>query len=145
MEKERDEAKEEAKLSWLVAVFMGDAKALVEDKLARVQDALAIAEEARQKVDDEVAHLEVERTSLLLEIGTAKDEVSSLHSQASKDNEAMEEDYQKAMELIFAYGYRCCVFKHNIYEDQPEVIDGIPDSSYPVPLEFFMNPSCPSG
>ena len=51
--------------------------------------------------ETETTHLEVEQTSLLLELGAAKDEVSSLHSQASKDEEAMEEDYQKALELIF--------------------------------------------
>ena len=39
----------------------GDAKAQVEDELARVQDALTIVEEAR--LDEvEVAYLEVERT-----------------------------------------------------------------------------------
>ena len=43
--------------------------------------------------------------------------MSSLHSLAGKDKEAMEEDYQKALKLIFAYGYGCCVFKHNICVD----------------------------
>ena len=119
---------------------MGDVKALAKDKLARVQDALAVTEEAKCKVKAEAAHLEVERTSLLLEIGAAKDEVSSLHSQAGKDKEAMEEDYRKAFKLIFAYDYGCCVFKHNIYGDQPKVPDGMPDSSNSLPLEFFTNP-----
>ena len=54
----------------------------------------------------------------------------------------MEEDYQKALELIFAYGYGCCEFKHNIGEDQPEFPDGMPDSFDPIPPEFFMNPKC---
>ena len=40
----------------------GDAKAQVEDELARVQDALTIVEEARRKDEVEVAYLEVERT-----------------------------------------------------------------------------------
>ena len=56
----------------------------------------------------------------------------------------MEEDYHKALELIFAYGYRCCMFKHNICGDQLKVPNGIPDSSGPLPQEFFMDPSCPS-
>ena len=96
-----------------------------------------------QKIEAEAARLEVERTSLLLEIRTAKDEVSSLYSQAGKDKEAIEEDYQKALELIFAYCYGCYAFKHNISGDQPEVLDGMPDSSDPLPPEFFMNPRCP--
>ena len=40
----------------------------------------------------------------MLEIGATKNEVSSLHSQAGKDKAAIEEDYQKALKLIFAYG-----------------------------------------
>ena len=73
----------------------------------------------------------------------AKDKVSSLHPQVSKDKDAMEEDYQKALELIFAYGYGCYMLKHNICGDQPEVPDGMPNSSDPLPPEFFVNPRCP--
>ena len=45
------------------------------------------------KAEAKTVRLEVERTSLMLEIGATKDEVSSLHSQASKDKEAMGENY----------------------------------------------------
>ena len=69
--------------------------------------------------------------------------MSSLQSQAGKDKASMEEDYQKALEPIFAYGYRCCMFKHNICGDQLEVPDGMPDSFDPLSPEFFMNPRCP--
>ena len=85
--------------------------------MARVQGALAVLEETRCKAEVETSRLEVERTSLLLELRATKDKASSLHSQAGKDKEAMEEDYQKGQELIFAYGYGCCVFKHNICGD----------------------------
>ena len=54
----------------------------------------------------------------------------------------MEEDYQKALELIFANGYGGCVYKHNIRGDQLDVPDDMPDSSNPLPLEFFANPRC---
>ena len=121
----------------------GDAKELAEDKLARVQDALKVADEAKHKAKDEIVLLEVERTSLLLDIGAVNNEVSSLHFQEGKDKEVMEEDYQKALELIFTNGYGCCVFKHNIYGDQPEVLDGMPDSFDPLPLDFFTNSRCP--
>ena len=33
------------------------------------------------------------------------------------------------------------MFKHNIYGDQVEVLDGMPDSFDPLTPEFFMNPS----
>ena len=47
------------------------------------------------------------------------------------------------MELIFAYGYGCCAFKHDIYGDRLEVPDDMPDFVDLLPLEFFVNPRCP--
>ena len=85
----------------LTAVVAGDAKAMAEDDLTRAQDALAAMEEDKHRSEAEIFRLAVERTSLLLELETSKDEVSSLHSQAGKDKEAMIEDYQKALEHIF--------------------------------------------
>ena len=93
IEKERDEAKEEAQITRLATVATSDIRAWLEDDMARVRDALAVVKEAKRKAEAETACLVVERTSLLLELGVAKDEVSSLQSQASKDKEAMEEDY----------------------------------------------------
>ena len=69
--------------------------------------------------------------------------MSSFQSQDGKDKESMEEEYQKALEVIFAYGYGCCVFKHNIYGDRSEVPEGMPDSNDPLPPECFVNPGCP--
>ena len=59
---------------------------------ARVQEALAVAGEAKRKVEAKISRREVKWTSLLLELGATKDKASSLHSQAGKDKEAMEED-----------------------------------------------------
>ena len=47
------------------------------------------------------------------------------------------------MEVIFAYGYLCCVFKHNICGDHPEVPEGMPNFANLLPPEFFVNPDCP--
>ena len=93
--------------------------ARAEEDLVRVQEALAAAEEGRCKAEARTTCLEVEWTSLLLELRAAKDEVSSFHSQVGRDKEAMEEEYQKALKVIFANGYECCVFKHNICRDHP--------------------------
>ena len=126
VEKERDEAKEEAQVAWLADVITGNAKAKAEGDLAKVQDALeavkevrvAVEEarhktkaEVRRKAEAEAAYLEVKRMSLLLEIGTTKDEVSSLHSQSDRDKKAMEEDYQKALEVIFCLRLRMLCFQ----------------------------------
>ena len=141
MEKERDEAKQEAKVAHLVANMASNARARAEEDLDRVQEALADAKEGRHKAKAEAARLEVKWTSLLLEL--TKDEVSSLHSQAGGDKEAMDEEYQKALEVIFAYGYGCCVFKHNICGDHLKLPEGMSDSADPLPLEFFVNPDYP--
>ena len=55
VEKERDEAKEEAHLARLDTVEAGDSKALVEDKLAKVHDALVVLEEVKRKAKVEAA------------------------------------------------------------------------------------------
>ena len=68
VEKEKDEAKQEAKVAHLATMAAGEAKARAEDELARMRDALATAEEDRRGLEAEVAHLKVERTSLLLEL-----------------------------------------------------------------------------
>ena len=86
-EKERDKAKEEAHIARLAAIAAGDSKEKIEGDLVRVKDALAAAEEAktlieeaRRKAKSKATRLEVDQTSLLLELGTVKDEVSSLQS-----------------------------------------------------------------
>ena len=48
----------------------------------------------------------------------------------------MDKDCQRALEPSFTYGYGCCVFKHNIYRDQLEVLDCMPDSPN------FHSPEC---
>ena len=48
----------------------------------------------------------------------------------------MVEDYLKALEQIFAYGYGCCVFKHSIRGDRPRIPNGMSDSTDPLPLDF---------
>ena len=64
MEKERDEAKQEAKVACLMVVAAGNAKVRAEDDLNRVQDALVVAEEDGCRLKAEVACLAVEQTSL---------------------------------------------------------------------------------
>ena len=72
---------------------VGEAKARAGDDLTRDRDALAAAKEDQRRLEAEVSHLTVERTSLLLELETSRDEVSALHAQVGKDKEAMVEDY----------------------------------------------------
>ena len=65
--------------------------------------------------------------------------MSTFHSQAGKDQEAMVEDYQKALEQIFTYGYGCCAFKHGICGDRLRISDAMSDSANPLLPDFFTN------
>ena len=59
-EKERDEAKQEARVARLTAVAVGDAKARAEDDLNRVQNSLAAAEKDGRSLEADVSRLVVE-------------------------------------------------------------------------------------
>ena len=126
-----------------MATTAGDAKARVEADLTKALNFLVVAEEGGRRSEAEFARVEDERRSLLLDLEASKGEVSSLHARAGKDREDMVRDYQGYLELIFAYGYGCCVFKNNICGDRSKISDGMSDSANPLPLEFFVNPRCP--
>ena len=100
-EKERDEAKNEARATQLVATSRGDAKAKVEVDMTKALNSLGTKEEGGCRLEAEIARLEVEltrveaeRASLSLELVASKGEVSSLHARAKKDREDMVKDYQ---------------------------------------------------
>ena len=113
-EAERDVAHHEASMAIMDADAAGSAKTQVESKLVRVQNALMVLEEARWKAEDEASRLAIDRVSLLLELETSKDKVSTIREQALKEKKALEEAYEEGFDVIFNYGYDCCVFTHNI-------------------------------
>ena len=104
-EKERDEAKKEAKVAQLLATTAGDAKVRVEDDITKALNYLATTEDGGRRSKAKIARLVAERALLLLELEASKGEVSSLHPRAGRDMEAMVKGYQKALELIFTYSY----------------------------------------
>ena len=144
-EAERDTAFHDASMACMDADAAGKARAKVESELARVQNALAVVDEAKRKAKDEASRLADERASLLLELRTCKDEVSTIRVEALKEKKALEEAYEEGFDVIFNYWYDCCAFVHNICRSQPEVPDGMPDTSKPLSPEFFINLQCPSG
>ena len=106
---------------------------------------MAASEEARRKAEDEASRLADERVSVLLELGASKDELSAFRVEASKEKKAMEKAFDADFDVIFNYGYGFCAFTHNICGSEPVFPDGMPDTSKPLPLEFFINPLCPPG
>ena len=148
--KERDEAKQEARAAQMIVAATRDAKTKVEVDLTKALKSLADSEVGGRRSEVEItrleaefARVEAERKSLLLELEASKHGVSSLHARASKDMEDMAEDYHGSLDLIFAYGHGCCAFKKNICGYRPDIPDGMPSSSNPLPPEFFDNPRCP--
>ena len=82
-------------------------------------------------------------TFLIFELGTIKDDFAALWEMAVADREAMEAEFDASDDMLFNYGYGCCVFTHNICGSKPQIPDGMPDPSVPLTLEFFANTRCP--
>ena len=141
----KDAARHDALMARMDSDVAGKARARVESELARVQNALVATDKVRQKADNEVSCLTDKRISLLLELGTCKDETSSIQAEALRENEALKEAYEGGLDVIFNYGYGYCAFAHNICGSYPEVPYGMLDTSKLLSPEFFINPRCPPG
>ena len=96
--------------------------------------------EAWWKAEEEASCLTDERVSLLLELGASKDKLSAFQAKASKEKKALEKAFDAGFDVIFNYGYGCCAFAHNIYGSKPGIPDEMPNTSKPLPPEFFINP-----
>ena len=118
-----------------------------ESELDSVQQALAAAGEACRKAEEENCRLIDERLSLIMELGTSKDELSAFQAKMTKEKKAMEEEFDASSDVIFNYGHGCCAFAHNICGSKPMIPVGMPDTSMPLFLEFFLstpdNPQVP--
>ena len=114
-----------------------------ESELDSIQQALAAAREACRKAEEETCRLTDERLSLIMELGAGKEELATFQAKAIEERKAMEEKFDASSDVIFNYGYGCCVFTHNICWSKPMIPTGMPDKSKPLPPEFFINPRCP--
>ena len=115
----------------------------MESELDSVQQALAAAREACRKAEEEICRLTDERLSLIMELGAGKKELLAFQAKATVERKAMEKEFNASSDVIFNYGYGCCAFAHNICGSKPMIPAGVPDTSKPLPLEFFINPRCP--
>ena len=144
-EGERDATRHEASTSRLAAEAAGDAKARVDDELARVRISLISEEERGREAKAEIARLKVEYASLQSSLGEHQREAAVRRSQEEVEREKTKEDYLRCLEEAFVYGYGCCAFAHNIRNDQPVVPSGMPPFDEPLPASFFEDPRCPPG
>ena len=161
---ERDTARYEAVMAKLKTGGAVNARAQMESELARVQRASVVAEsahlraksereaaqkalsltgEACTKVEEENSRLTDERLSLILELGTIKDDFAALQEKAVADREVMEVQFDASGDTLFNYGYGCCVFTHHICGSKSQIPDGMSDPSVPLTQKFFANPRYP--
>ena len=92
---------------------------------------------------EEVGRLTDEWVSLLVELGASKEELSSFRAEVAKEKKALEAKYDAGFEAIFNYGYGYCAFAYNICGSKPNIPYGMPGTSNPLTLEFFINHRCP--
>ena len=84
-----------------------------------------------------------ELLSLIMELGASKEELSAFQAKVGKEMKAMVEEFDASSDVIFNYGYGYCAFAHNICGSEPMIPTGMPDTTKPLPPEFFINPRCP--
>ena len=104
---------------------------------------MSLAGEACTKAEEQNNRLANERLSLILELGTIKDDFAALREKGVTNRVAMEAEFDASGDTLFNYGYGCCVFTHNICGSKPQILDGMPNPSVPLPPEFFAKPRCP--
>ena len=138
-------AQMEFELAWVqrALAVVESAHLKAESELEVAQKALSLAREACTKAEEENSHLTDERLSLILELGTIKDDFVALREKVVADREAMEAEFDASGDTLFNYGYGCCVFTHNICGSKPQIPNGMPDPSVSLTPEFFANPCCP--
>ena len=74
-----------------------------ESELDSIRQALAITGEACRKTEEENCRLTYERLSLIMELGTSKEELSAFHSKVVMEKKAMEEEFEASSDVIFNY------------------------------------------
>ena len=116
-----------------------------ESELSSIQQALVVAKEACRRVEKENCRLTDEGLSLLVELGATKDDFVAFREKTFTERSALEAEFDLSNAVIFNYGYGCCAFTHDIRGSKPKIPPGMPDTSTPLTLEFFVNPRCPPG
>ena len=116
-----------------------------ESELDSARQALATTKEACRRVEEENSRLTDERLSLLMELGAIKEDFAAFRAKSSAEKSALEAEFDASSDVIFDYGYNCCAFAHDMRGSKPMIPARMPDTSTPLPPEFFVNPRCPSG
>ena len=78
-----------------------------------------------------------------MELRAIKEDFAAFWEKSSAEKSALEAEFDASNDVIFDYGYDCCAFAHDIHGSKPMIPARMPDTSTPLPPEFFVNPRCP--
>ena len=112
----------------------GDNEALRAD-LAEARSREESTDAHLHEAEDEVALLRGEVRQLRTEVSVEKKQKEELHvrltaqkeeleGEFAAEREELEADYQKQVDDMFFFGYRCCMKKHGIKRDVPSILPG---------------------
>ena len=124
---------------------MEEARRKAELECGDAKEASAAAGEACKKAEEENIQLADEKLALVIELGALKDNIATFREKAPTNREIMEAVFDSSGDTLFNYGYGCCAFTHNIRGSKPQILDGMPNPSVPLTVEFFANPHYPPG
>ena len=104
-------------------------------KLAEAKSREESMDARLHEAEDEMAHLRGEVRQLRTEVSIEKKQREDLQLRLSAqkeelegefavEREKLEADYQKQVDEMFFFGYRCCMKKHGIKRDVPSIPPG---------------------
>ena len=96
-----------------------------ESELGSIQQALVATKEACWRVEEENGRLTDERQSLLMELGTTKDDFAAFRERSFAEKSALEAEFYASSDVIFNYSYGCCAFTHDIRGTKPKIPPGM--------------------
>ena len=78
-----------------------------------------------------------------MKLEVTREDFATFREKTSTEKMATEAEFDARSDVIFNYRYGFCTFVHNICGSEPLIPIGMPDTSTPLTLEFFVNPLCP--
>ena len=93
----------------------------VDARLHEAEDEMALLRGKVRQLRTEVSIEKKQREALQLRLLAQKEE---LETEFAAEREELEADYQKHVDEMYFFGYRCCMKKHGIKRDVPSIPPG---------------------
>ena len=90
-------------------------------RLHEAEDEVALSRGEVRQLRTEVSIEKKQKEDLQLRLSAQKEE---LEGEFVAEREELEADYQKQVDDMFFFGYRCCMKKHSIKRDVPSIPSG---------------------